>query len=151
MLPEENAIRANTSATSSIPGKVIVALLFFSAIGAFFIFDLKSYLSLDTLKANRDNLLVFTQDHYVPAVALFILVYLQTAFSLPGATIMTLAGGFLFGSLWARFTSISEPRPMRHWPFSPRAICFISGWSESLVIGSARFRMALQRTASVIC
>jgi uncharacterized membrane protein YdjX (TVP38/TMEM64 family) len=33
---------------------------------------------------------------------LFILVYiLQTAFSLPGATIMTLAGGFLFGSLWA--------------------------------------------------
>jgi uncharacterized membrane protein YdjX (TVP38/TMEM64 family) len=33
---------------------------------------------------------------------LFILIYiLQTAFSLPGATIMTLAGGFIFGSLWA--------------------------------------------------
>jgi uncharacterized membrane protein YdjX (TVP38/TMEM64 family) len=32
---------------------------------------------------------------------LFILIYvLQTSFSLPGATIMTLAGGFLFGSLW---------------------------------------------------
>ena len=68
---------------------------------AFFLFDLKTYLSLDALKANRDNLLVFTQEHYVPAVALFILVYIfQTAFSLPGATIMTLAGGFLFGSLW---------------------------------------------------
>jgi uncharacterized membrane protein YdjX (TVP38/TMEM64 family) len=101
MLPEEHTITADASARPSITGKIVVALLFLSAIGAFFIFDLKTYLSLDALKANRDNLLVFTQDHYVPAVALFILVYiLQTSFSLPGATIMTLAGGFLFGSLW---------------------------------------------------
>jgi uncharacterized membrane protein YdjX (TVP38/TMEM64 family) len=101
MLPEESAITADTSATSSITGKIVVALLFLSAIGAFFFFDLKTYLSLDTLKDNRDSLLVFTQDHYVPAVVLFILIYvLQTSFSLPGATIMTLAGGFLFGSLW---------------------------------------------------
>ena len=101
MLPEESAIPADTSATSSITGKIVVALLFLSAIAVFFLFDLKTYLSLDALKANRDNLLVFTQDHYVPAVALFILAYIfQTAFSLPGATIMTLAGGFLFGSLW---------------------------------------------------
>ena len=101
MLPEGTAITADTSATSSIAGKILIALLFAAAIGAFFFFDLKTYLSLDALKANRDNLLVFTQDHYVPAVALFILVYiLQTSFSLPGATIMTLAGGFLFGSLW---------------------------------------------------
>jgi uncharacterized membrane protein YdjX (TVP38/TMEM64 family) len=101
MLPKESAITADTSPTSSITGKIVVVLLFLSAIGAFFIFDLKTYLSLDALKANRDDLLVFTQDHYVPAVALFILIYiLQTSFSLPGATIMTLAGGFLFGSLW---------------------------------------------------
>jgi uncharacterized membrane protein YdjX (TVP38/TMEM64 family) len=101
MLPEESAITANTSATSSITGKIVVALLFLSAIGVFFLFNLKTYLSLDALKDNRDSLLVFTQDHYVPAVVLFILIYvLQTSFSLPGATIMTLAGGFLFGSLW---------------------------------------------------
>jgi uncharacterized membrane protein YdjX (TVP38/TMEM64 family) len=102
MLPEETAGTAVTPAASSMMGKIFVALLFLSAIGAFFFFDLKSYLSLDTVKANRDSLLVFTQEHYGPAVVLFILVYiLQTAFSLPGATIMTLAGGFLFGSLWA--------------------------------------------------
>jgi uncharacterized membrane protein YdjX (TVP38/TMEM64 family) len=101
MLPEETAIAADTSTTSSITGKIVVALLFLSAIGAFFIFDLKTYLSLDTLKGNRDSLLAFTEEHYAPAVALFILIYvLQTSFSLPGATIMTLAGGFLFGSLW---------------------------------------------------
>jgi uncharacterized membrane protein YdjX (TVP38/TMEM64 family) len=102
MLPEETAGTAAAPAASSMMGKILVALLFLSAIGAFFFFDLKSYLSLDTVKANRDSLLVFTQEHYGPAVVLFILVYiLQTAFSLPGATIMTLAGGFLFGSLWA--------------------------------------------------
>ena len=101
MLPEETAITADTPSASSITGKIVVALLFATAIVVFFVFDLKTYLSLDALKANRDNLLVFTQDHYVSAVALFILVYIiQTSFSLPGATIMTLAGGFLFGSLW---------------------------------------------------
>ncbi|MEO8338668.1 MAG: TVP38/TMEM64 family protein [Nitrospirota bacterium] len=101
MLPEGSAFVTDTSGTSSITGKIVVALLFLSTIGAFFIFDLKTYLSLDTLKTNRDSLLVFTQDHYVSAIVLFILVYiLQTSFSLPGATIMTLAGGFLFGSLW---------------------------------------------------
>lgn len=101
MLPEGTAITADTSATSSIAGKILVALLFAAAIGAFFFFDLKTYLSLDTLKANRDSLLAFTEEHYMPAVVLFILIYiLQTSFSLPGATIMTLAGGFLFGSLW---------------------------------------------------
>ena len=97
----KSTITVDTSTTSSITGKIVVALLFLSAIGAFFLFDLKTYLSLNALKANRDSLLIFTQDHYVLAVALFILIYiLQTSFSLPGATIMTLAGGFLFGSLW---------------------------------------------------
>lgn len=67
--------------------------------GAFFYFDLMQYLSLETLKANRDKLLFYTDAHYTTAVALFIGAYiLQTAFSLPGAAVFTLAGGFLFGS-----------------------------------------------------
>ena len=67
--------------------------------GAFFYFDLTQYLSLETLKANRDKLLFYTDAHYTTAVALFIGAYiLQTAFSLPGAAVFTLAGGFLFGS-----------------------------------------------------
>jgi uncharacterized membrane protein YdjX (TVP38/TMEM64 family) len=101
MRPEQAAGSAETSADSPMTGKLLVALLFLSALGAFFLFDLRAYLSLESLKTNRDSLLVFTQEHYVPAVVMFILAYiLQTAFSLPGATLMTLAGGFLFGSLW---------------------------------------------------
>ncbi len=85
---------------ASLPvGKFLVLGLFALGVGAFFYFDLKQYLSLDALKANRDSLLAYTDAHYVTAVAAYILLYcLQTAFSLPGATIFTLAGGFLFGS-----------------------------------------------------
>jgi uncharacterized membrane protein YdjX (TVP38/TMEM64 family) len=81
-------------------GKVIIVALIASAIGAFFFLDLGRYLSLDALKQNRDQLLLFTEAHYGVSVALFILTYVVVAgLALPGAAILTLAGGFLFGSL----------------------------------------------------
>ncbi len=92
----ENAATRRAAKT----GKISIALIFLLGIGAFFYFDLAQYLSLESVKSNRDNLLAFTDANYAAAVALFIVVYMvQTAFSLPGAAIMTLAGGFLFGSI----------------------------------------------------
>ncbi len=92
---------APAAVPSSSRGKLVVAVLFAAAIGAFFYFDLGHYLSLDALKENRDRLLAFTEANYSAAVALFIAAYcLVVAASLPGAAIMTLAGGFLFGSLF---------------------------------------------------
>jgi uncharacterized membrane protein YdjX (TVP38/TMEM64 family) len=91
-----------SSSRPSARGKFIVAAVFLVVIGAFYFFDLMAYLSLDMLKANRDKLLAFTEKHYAQAVLLFILLYIaQTAFSLPGATLLTLTGGFLFGTLLA--------------------------------------------------
>jgi uncharacterized membrane protein YdjX (TVP38/TMEM64 family) len=88
------------AAGASSRGKIIVALLFAAAIGAFFYFDLGHYLSLDSLKANRDALLTFTEANYATSVAIFVISYcLVVAFSLPGAVFFTLAGGFLFGSV----------------------------------------------------
>ena len=102
MSPEPQALAPQAHGASSISGKLFLASLFVAVVGAFYVFDLVAYLSLDALKANRDNLLAFTEEHYVPAVVLFMLLYIaQTAFSLPGATVLTLTGGFLFGSLWA--------------------------------------------------
>jgi uncharacterized membrane protein YdjX (TVP38/TMEM64 family) len=81
-------------------GKLATGILIACAIGAFFYFDLGKYLSLEALKQNRDHLLLFTETNYASSVALFVLAYIVvTALSLPGAAIMTLAGGFLFGSL----------------------------------------------------
>src|SRR5574341_1650648 len=89
----------SSGAPSSAPGKLIVALVFAAALVGFFYFDLGRYLSLDGLKENRDRLLSFADSHYGAAVGLFIVAYIvQTAFSLPGGAIMTLAGGFLFGA-----------------------------------------------------
>ena len=100
---ESHMTHANTSTTESpksSTGKIITGIIFLLGIGAFVYFDLGQYLSLDALKANRDLLLNYTESNYALAVAIFIFVYiLQTTFSLPGGAILTLTGGFLFGSL----------------------------------------------------
>jgi len=100
-MPDPRALTpADAPPTSSPTGKIILAAVFAIAIGAFFYFDLAQYLSLQSLKGNRDRLLAYVEDHYATAVLLFIGVYcLQTALSLPGAAALTLVGGFLFGSV----------------------------------------------------
>jgi uncharacterized membrane protein YdjX (TVP38/TMEM64 family) len=90
----------STAAPKPLTGKVILIALLIAGIGIFLYFDLGRYLSLEALKANRDRLLAFTNANYATAVVLFIVMYCTvTGLSLPGAVIMTLAGGFLFGSL----------------------------------------------------
>ena len=55
-------------------------------------------LTFESLRDNRQTLLAFRDSHYVAMVAAYMALYvLIVAFSLPGATIATLAGGFLFG------------------------------------------------------
>ena len=57
-------------------------------------------LTLETLKRERDVLLAAVQDRYLLSVAAYISLYiLMAALSIPGAAIMTLAGGYLFGVL----------------------------------------------------
>ena len=81
-------------------GKILTIVVILCGIGLFFYFDLGRYLSLEALKANRDNLLAFTEANYTAAVILFIITYVVvTGLSLPGAVILTLAGGFVFGSV----------------------------------------------------
>lgn len=73
----------------------LVAILAVAAIGAF---ALRDQLSFEALAANRERLLALRDAHYLAAVAGFIAAYvLIVAFSLPGATVATLTGGFLFG------------------------------------------------------
>ncbi len=61
-------------------------------------FALRDHLSFDALAANREALIAFRDAHYLWAAAGFVAAYVGiVAFSLPGATIATLTGGFLFG------------------------------------------------------
>jgi len=78
--------------------KIALAAIFVGAIVAFFALGGQHYLSLDSIKANRDALLRFTESHFAAAVAIAFLVYVAaTAFSLPGGLILSLTMGFIFG------------------------------------------------------
>lgn len=84
----------------NLSAKIGIALVIGAAIGAFLYFDLSRFLSLAALKDNRDHLLAFTDANYAAAVGLFIVSYaIVTGLSLPGAVILTLAGGFAFGAV----------------------------------------------------
>ncbi len=103
---ESNMATTATSpqSSSSSSGKILTGIVFLFGLGAFIYFDLGQYLSLDSIKANRDLLRGFTESNYMLTVILFILLYvLQTTFSLPGGAILTLTSGFLFGSVMGTF------------------------------------------------
>ncbi len=75
----------------------LIAILIVAAIGAF---TLRDYLSFQTLADNREALIAFRDANYLLTALIFIAVYvLIVGFSLPGASIATLTGGFLFGTL----------------------------------------------------
>lgn len=66
-----------------------------AVLGAWLLSDL---LSFEALRDNRETLLGYRDQHYALAVAVFVAAYVViVAFSLPGAVIATLTGGFLFG------------------------------------------------------
>ncbi|UAW99421.1 FAD-dependent oxidoreductase [Halopseudomonas nanhaiensis] len=79
-----------------------IALLALAAlIAAFVIFDLHQYLSLEALKAHQSSLEQWVAAQPLTAAGAFVAIYvLVTALSLPGAAVMTLVGGALFGLGW---------------------------------------------------
>jgi len=78
--------------------KLILLTLVGVGIVLFYVFDLQQYLSLESLKSNREELDVVYQKNTTAVILGFIGIYfLVVALSLPGATILTLAGGAVFG------------------------------------------------------
>ena len=85
-----------------MPIKKIALLLSLAvAVGLFFAFDLGQYLNLHTLKAQRQNIESFrAANPGMATLGYFVIYVLVTALSLPGATLLTLAGGAVFGLWW---------------------------------------------------
>lgn len=70
-------------------------------IAAFFAFDLGHYLNLQTLKDQQAAITDFQASRPLLGVAIYFVIYVvTTALSLPGAALLTLAGGAVFGLLW---------------------------------------------------
>lgn len=76
----------------------LLVLLVLLLMGSFFVFDLGQYLTLEYLKSQHQAFLDFyAANHFVTLAVYFCVYVLVTALSLPGATVMTLAGGAVFG------------------------------------------------------
>jgi len=79
--------------------KRVLPLVVIACVAVIGAMTLKDYLSFDALADNREALLAWRDSNYLSAVLGFIALYIVVvAFSLPGATVMTLAGGFLFAT-----------------------------------------------------
>jgi uncharacterized membrane protein YdjX (TVP38/TMEM64 family) len=78
--------------------KIALLALFGGAVVAFFALGGQRYLTLETIKSHRDALLAFTEAHFVLALVIGFVVYAgAVAFSLPGALLLSLTTGFVFG------------------------------------------------------
>ncbi len=87
--------------------KIILVALVAVLIGMFFVLDLQQYLTLEYLKSQQQAFAGFYADHRLLTIAAYMGIYiLVTALSLPGAAVMTLAGGALLG-LAVGFVTIS--------------------------------------------
>ena len=94
-----------TPDTKPKTGISLVRLLPLLVLGAglvgFFALGLNDYLTLDLLKENRGALKDWVHAHKTEVVAMFIVAYiLVAAFSLPIGVLVSIAGGFLFGSVF---------------------------------------------------
>ncbi len=77
-------------------GAIVIAILLL--IAAFKIFNLGQYLNLGYLKESQTAFAAYYAEHQLLTLLIYMLVYIvATALSLPGAVILTLAGGAMFG------------------------------------------------------
>jgi len=108
--------------------KIVVVVIIGTVIVAFTIFNLGEYFSLSYIKDSRDRFELLYVEHPLPVIASYAAIYiLMTSLSLPGAAVMTLAGGALFGlfigtvvvsfasSLGATFACFASRFILRDW------------------------------------
>lgn len=81
--------------------RIILLAAVGALIASYFIFDLGQYFSLEYIKAEQANLAAQVEANPLLTGGVFFLIYVAvTALSLPGAAIMTLVAGAVFGLLW---------------------------------------------------
>ncbi len=87
--------------------KIVLLFIIAALVAMFFIFDLGQYLTLSYLKSQQQVFNDYYQLNRISTLLIYFIIYiLVTALSLPGATVMTLAGGALFG-FWTALLVVS--------------------------------------------
>ena len=78
--------------------KIILISLFAIVVAAYFLFDIDQYFSLEFIKSQQESFNTYYQQHTFLSLVFYFVVYvIVTGASLPGAAILTLLGGAIFG------------------------------------------------------
>jgi uncharacterized membrane protein YdjX (TVP38/TMEM64 family) len=81
--------------------RYIPVLVLIAGFVAVFAFDLDRYLTFDTLRQHRVALQTWVETRGIVAGLIFMAIYtVAVALSLPGASVLSITSGFLFGSIW---------------------------------------------------
>lgn len=79
----------------------LILLVLIAALAAFFLLDLGRYVSLEYFQSQKAQITAYQQGHPLLTAGMFFALYVGvTALSVPGAAVMTLIAGALFGLLW---------------------------------------------------
>lgn len=81
--------------------RIILVAIIVALIASFFVLDLNQYLTLESLKSNQQDLAQYIEANWLIAFIGYLVIYAAaTALSVPGAAILTLGAGALFGFGW---------------------------------------------------
>ena len=100
-------VNHNNDKMNKLLQKITISVVLLSAVVAFKLFDLGQYFTLTYIKASQDRFALLYAKHRLMVILGYGMIYvLATSLSLPGAAVLTLAGGALFG-LWTGTLTVS--------------------------------------------
>ncbi|MDP4783706.1 MAG: FAD-dependent oxidoreductase [Gammaproteobacteria bacterium] len=81
--------------------KLVIAAFILLAVGAYVAFDLGQYLTLEFMQSRLASLQAFRDENFAVTAAIYFVFYVvATGISIPGAILLTLLGGAIFGLWW---------------------------------------------------
>ncbi len=99
----------STEPQTGISTRKMIPLIVIAIVALIGFFTLRDYLSFQALADNREALLAWRDDNYLFAVVAFMVIYIViVAFSLPGAAVASLTGGFLFAVFPGTFLNVTS-------------------------------------------
>lgn len=102
VLPPDGGAEAPRAGKMAVLRRLVPLFILIAAFIGFFAFGFDRYVSFEALRAHRAELTEFVAENHLMAAALFMILYAAaTAVSLPGGAVLTIAGGFLFGTVFA--------------------------------------------------
>jgi pyruvate/2-oxoglutarate dehydrogenase complex dihydrolipoamide dehydrogenase (E3) component/uncharacterized membrane protein YdjX (TVP38/TMEM64 family) len=82
-------------------GRLALVVAIVALVAAFFAFDLGRFFTLEFFRSRQLEIDAYVRGHPFASAAIYFAIYVAvTGLSLPGAVVMTLAGGAVFGLLW---------------------------------------------------